>query len=119
MRTNNSTGRGFAMVIGIYVVAKAVLNMILGGSFTDIIIGVVFAAFLYTGLEFVNYVIAALLVLTIIRHIGYNVSNLPDTIIYLIEAVIDAAAAVLLFINKDVKEHFTNKWSEIKNLIGK
>ncbi len=119
MKTNDTTGRRIASVIGAYVVIKAVLNMILGGSIADIVIGVVYMLFLYSGLEFVNYIIAALLAITVIRHIGYNVTNLPSSLVYLIEGVIDAVCAVLLCINKNVKAHFSSKWSEIKALIGK
>lgn len=119
MKTNNTSGRTFALVIGIYLVVKAVLNMILGGSFADIVIGIVYAAFLFSGLEFVNYAIALLLAVTVLRHIGYNISNLPGTLIYLIEAAADIAAAAVICLQKDVRAHFTNKWTELKELFSK
>ena len=43
MRTNNVKGRNFVVIIGAYLIVKAVLNMIIGGGFniTDLILAVI------------------------------------------------------------------------------
>lgn len=38
MKTNNRQGRSIALIVGVYFIAKSVLNLILGGSVLDVII---------------------------------------------------------------------------------
>ncbi len=114
MKTNNSTGRGLAVIIGLYVIVKAVVNMLLGDhNIFNIVYAVLEAAALYTGLMYLNYIVAGILALVVLMHLKTNLSDIGGHIIYLIEAAVDIVCAVLLIIQKDVKEHFTNKWSEI------
>ena len=54
MKTNNRQGRSIALIVGVYFIAKSVLNLILGGSVLDVIIAAAEAALLYTGLMYVN-----------------------------------------------------------------
>ncbi|MGN0622298.1 MAG: hypothetical protein ACI4I9_10570 [Porcipelethomonas sp.] len=112
MKTNNEQGRMAALVVGVYFVAKSVLNLILGGGFTEIIIAIVEAALLFTGLMYVNYVVAAVTALIVLKYLKNNLSNPLDNIIYLIEAAIDIICAVMICCVGSIREHFTNKWSE-------
>ena len=59
MNTNNQTGRNISLIVGSYFILKSVINLILGGGVSDIVIAVAEAAALYTGLMYLNYVVAA------------------------------------------------------------
>lgn len=113
MKTNNEQGRTIALIIGIYFIAKSVLNLILGGGVMDIIISAVEAVALYTGLMYLNYVVAVIVAIVVLKNLIPNIQNLGSNWIYLIEGVIDAVCAVLICVSGNVKEHFTNKWSDI------
>lgn len=121
MKTNNNTGRNYVVVAGIYLIVKSILNMIIGGGFNlgDIIFAVLATAAMYSGLEYVNYVVAVLIAIGVVKNLPYNFTHLPGSIIYLIEAVVDVGAILLIILKNEVKEHFTNKWSEISELFKK
>ena len=99
MNTNNQTGRNISLIVGAYFILKSVINLILGGGVSD------------TGLMYLNYVVAAVAALIVIIHLPANISHFTDNWIYLLEGVIDIIFAVIICINPNVKEHFTNKWS--------
>lgn len=111
MNTNNQTGRSISLIVGAYFILKSVLNLILGGSIVDIVIAVVETAALYTGLMYLNYVVAAIAALIVIIHLPANLGNISDNLIYLLEGAADIICAVVLCTVPSVKEHFTNKWS--------
>ena len=111
MNTKNQTGRNISLIVGAYFILKSVINLILGGGVSDIVIAVAEAAALYTGLMYLNYVVAAVAALIVIIHLPANISHFTDNWIYLLEGVIDIIFAVIICINPNVKEHFTNKWS--------
>lgn len=115
MKTNNESGRKLACIIGVYLILKAFVNIAISGSFSigDLALAIVEAIALYTGLVYINYAVAALCLLVVAQHLKTNLSDISSHIIYLVEAAIDVACAVLLIINKDVKQHFSNKWSDI------
>lgn len=113
MNTNNQNGRNISLFIGVYFIIKSVLNMILGGSFGNIIYSIIEAVALYTGLQYINYVVAGITALVVILNLKNNITNIGSNWIYLIEAVIDIGCCVLLVAVSDVKQHFSNKWSEI------
>lgn len=121
MKTNNEKGRNYVIIVGIYLLVKTVINMFLGGGFDfgGIIFAVVAAAAMFSGLQYLNIAVAALIAFTVVRNMPYNLTHLPSTAIYLVEAVIDAGAVVLLLVQNDVKEHFTNKWNELSELFKK
>lgn len=119
VKTNNEHGRAYTVIIGGYAIAKGVLNMILGGGFGGIIVGIFILAVLYTGLQYMNYLTAAFMAITAIGYLPGNIAHISDNWIYLIEGLIDIAFAVMLCLNADVKEHFTNKWVELDDLIQK
>lgn len=113
MGTNNVNGRNISLFIGVYFVVKSILNMILGGSFGNIIYSAIEAVALYTGLQYINYVVAGITALVVILNLKNNISNIGSNWIYLIEGIIDIGCCVLLVVTSDVKQHFTNKWTEI------
>lgn len=121
MRTNNIQGRKLVVIIGIYLIAKAVLNMIIGdfkvfNIAADLLVPVICFIALFSGLEYLNIAVAVIIALPVLKNMYYNIIHLPSTLIYLVEAVLDTGAVILLVIHKDVKEHFTNKWSELSSL---
>ncbi len=114
MSTNNEKGRGIAIGIGVYLVVKFVLNTILGGfGITDMLIAAVIFLFMVLGLRYTNFAAAAVLAVIALIHLPDNISNIGSNWIYLIEGIVDIGCAVLLCVQSDVKEHFTNEWNEI------
>jgi len=96
--------------VGIYIIAKAVINMIIGHwfSLSSLIIAVVLAVALYSGVKYLNYAVAVVLAVTVAKNLPYNITHLPSTVIYLAEGIADVVCAVLLCLNTEVKKHFTN-----------
>ena len=119
MVTNNEQGRMYALGVGIYCIIKSVLNMILGGGFGDIIVAVVIAAMLYTGLQYINYLTAAYLAFIVLIHLPHNITHIDDCWLYLLEGMFDIGCAALLVLNSDVKEHFTYEWQDVQDLFKK
>lgn len=120
MKTNNHTGRNFALCIGLYLIVKTILNMIIGNDpIGNLVYSVVEAAALYTGLIYINYAVAGIAVLVVLVNLKNNLSNIGSNWIYLVEAAADVVCAVLLVTQKDIKAHFTNKWSELSDLFNK
>ena len=107
MKTNNRQGRSIALIVGVYFIAKSVLNLILGGSVLDVIIAAAEAVLLYTGLMYVNYIIAVV----VLKNLKNNITNFSDNWLYLIEGIVDTICAVIICFSSNVKKHFTNKWS--------
>lgn len=118
MKTNSEKGRKFVVIIGVYLIAKTVLNMIIGGGFSilDLISPVILFLAMFSGLEYLNYAVAVIIAVPVLKNMLYNITHLPSSLIYLIEAFADVGAILLLVIQNDVKAHFTNKWSEISKL---
>ncbi|MCR5601391.1 MAG: hypothetical protein K6G33_11710 [Ruminococcus sp.] len=110
MRTNNEKGRMLCIIMGAYLVVKAVVNMIIGGglSISDLIIALALACAMFTGIKYVNYIAAAVLVTIAVIHLPANISNISSNWIYLIEGILDIGCAAVLCLQTDVKEHFTN-----------
>lgn len=121
MKTNNAQGRSFCLIITGYLIAKAILNMILAGGFNigALLLAVLFGAAMYTGLQFVNDGVAVYLVVIAVVHLPGNISNIGTNWIYLIEGLADIACAALLCVQPQIKEHFTNKWNELGELFSK
>lgn len=124
MKTNNETGRNIAVAAGVYFAIKELINLLLSvvsggfsifsitGGFVKIIFIVAVAVLLYTGFKYVNYVVGALVALTALIYLPGNIINITNGFhwLYLLEGIIDIVAAVILFINPNVKEHFSNNW---------
>ncbi|MCM1133544.1 MAG: hypothetical protein NC340_08745 [Ruminococcus flavefaciens] len=118
MKTNSAKGRNFVVIIGVYLIAKTVLNMIIGGGFNifDLVAPVICFLAMFSGLEYLNYAVAVIIAIPVLKNMLYNVTHLPSSLIYLAEAVVDVGAILLLVIQNDIKTHFTNKWSEFSSL---
>jgi|GEM_PF-82953 len=123
IKTNNEKGRALVVLVGIYLIAKPFLNLIIAhGKFGDILFGAIVAVGLYSGMQYMNYIIAAVLAWGFVKGTVHNISNIGNDwrcVLWLLEGVIDAGAAALLCLQKDVKEHFTNRWDELNDLIEK
>ena len=110
MKTNHEKGRMFCIIIGAYLIAKTVLNMVIGGGFnlSDLLIALGLTCAMLSGIKFLNYAVAAVLAVIAIIHLPANISNIGSNWIYLIEGILDIGCAVLLCVQNDIKEHFTN-----------
>lgn len=115
MNTKNESGRMVAIIIAVYVILKVLVNMMLGGSLdiSGLLIAAAEAVFLFIGLKYTNYVIAAVLVLVMVVHLGDNIKNISSNLIYLIEGIIDVICAVILCVAGNVREHFSNSLSDL------
>lgn len=109
MNTNSVKGRSIAASIGAYMIIKAIINMILGGGLmlSDLMIAAGMTCALLTGMQFLNYVVAAVLVIIAVKHLPANISNIGSNWIYLAEGIADIVCAAILVIQSDVREHFT------------
>ena len=98
-------GKKICIAMAVYVVAKAVLNMVLAGHFslTTLLIALAEAAAFFVWFKYVNYVLAAVLALIAIVYLPQNIANIGSNWIYLLEGVIDIGCAALLCFNRDVK----------------
>lgn len=110
----SETGRKMSIVAGIYIIAKAVLNLILGFSFVNILMvlvaGVIFVL-LYKRIPYCNYIVAVYLALVFLAHFWTNITNLGNGFvywIYLAEGILDLLAGAILAFNKNVKAYFNN-----------
>ncbi len=108
--TNNERGRAYALIIGIYFIVKAIVNKILGDDTGNIIYATLETIVLFTGLQYVNFVVAGVTAFVVLYYLKGNLSAPIDNFIYIIEGVIDIFCAYVLLFNVNVKEHFTNKW---------
>lgn len=120
MKTNNPQGRNVATAIGVYLIIKSVLNMVIGGglSISSLLIAVGGALALFSGMQFVNFVVAGILFIVAVVHLPANISNFGSNWIYLIEGIIDIVCAVLLVTRDDIKAHFTTKWTELSDIFS-
>lgn len=105
---NAETGKKYSVAIGVYIIVKAILNIILGSGITSLILPIVMAIVLFIGIKYGNYAIAVILGITVLIHIGTNISNLGLNryLIYFIEGIIDIVCAVILVTNNNIKEYF-------------
>lgn len=115
MNTNNIQGRNIVTAMGVYIIIKAVLNMFIGGgiSVLSLLWAVLLAVLLFMGFQYTNIGVGVVLFLGAVVHLPANISNFGSNWLYLMEGIIDIVCAVLLVRRNDIKEHFTNKWSEI------
>lgn len=120
MKTNSPQGRNVATAIGIYLIVKSVLNMAIGGglSIISLLIAVGGAVALFSGMQFVNLVVAGILFIVAVVHLPSNISNFGSNWIYLLEGIIDIVFAVLLVTRDDIKKHFTNNWTELSDIFS-
>ena len=125
MKTNNAQGRTICIGITAYMVAKAFINLFIGGfSFSGLVstlftvaFAVVIGVLMFTGLQYVNFGVAGYLALGFMTHLPNNIMHIGSNWFYLLEGFVDVGCAVILLILPVVREHFTNKWSELSDLL--
>jgi exosome complex RNA-binding protein Rrp42 (RNase PH superfamily) len=103
-------GQKIVLGVGVWLVVKSLINLVLGfgfGNILSLIIAAVLTAVMIAGVPYTNYVTAVIVAIVVIKNLPYNISNAQ--IFYLIEAVIDVVAVVLLCASRDVKEHCERK----------
>lgn len=121
MKTNNEKGRNIVLIAAVYLIVKEIINTFIGGGLNigTLLMQVLIAAALISGLKFVNIGAAVILIAVAVSYLPGNLANIGSNFIYLLEGVIDIACGVLICVIPDVKEHFTWPWGEIKDLIEK
>ncbi len=106
-------GKKIVYGIGIYLVAKSILNIVLGGfgftNLTTLILQIGLALVLCKGVRNMNYVTAFIIGLIALYHLPVNLRNLSANWIYLTEGLLDIGAAVLLVFAKDVRAFFETR----------
>ena len=107
----NENGRNICIAVAVYTAIKQILNLIIGGFFWGgllIAVGIplIMGLLLLSGIKYMNYAVSAMIAVVVIRHIGYNITHLPSTAIYLIEAVADVFCIIQLTLNRNVRENF-------------
>jgi len=65
----------------------------------------------------VSFGVAGYLALGFMTHLPNNIMNIDRNWFYLLEGFVDVGCAVILLILPVVREHFTNKWSELSDLL--
>ncbi|MGN0595349.1 MAG: hypothetical protein ACI4I6_09330 [Hominimerdicola sp.] len=107
--SNSENGRKFVMIISGYMVVKAVINLILGfglGNIITLLVTFALCYFMFKGQQYMNYITAGVLALVMLYHLKGNIEG--RHFFYLLEGIIDIAAAVVLVINKDIKAYFND-----------
>ena len=126
MKTNNESGRVFCIIIGLWVLFKTVFNMFINGihigdipqDAKQLILAIAICVFLFLGIKISNYIIAGVLVFVMIYYLPGNIKGLfGDTplasLVYILEGVVDVGCALALCLVQNIKEHFTNSFSDI------
>ena len=126
MQTNNESGRVFCIIIGLWVLFKTVFNMFINGihigdipqDAKQLILAIAICVFLFLGIKISNYIIAGVLVFVMIYYLPGNIKGLfGDTplasLVYILEGVVDVGCALALCLVQNIKEHFTNSFSDI------
>lgn len=93
--------------IAAWVIIKSLINLVLNFGFGNII-GVVVAALVAFALiikvPYANYIVAAVMAITVLKNLPYNITHFQ--ILYIAEAIVDAACIYMLVANKAVRDHF-------------
>ncbi len=98
------TGKKYCVIIGAYMVIKAIINGIMGfsiGNIITLLISVVLAVLIIAGVPYCNYVTAVYLAVVSVMHLIPNITG--HQWFYLAEGILDLIAAAILFVNKDVR----------------
>ena len=103
-------GKNLVTGICIYLIAKSILNLVLGGfamgNFVSLLIQAGLAGMLFFGVRYGNYIAGAVLALVAVRYLPGNLGGLPGSLLYLLEGGLDLFAAALLFFSQDIKAYF-------------
>lgn len=101
-------GKKICIAMAVYIILKALLNMALAKYFAliTLLVALAEAAVLFVKFKYVNYLLAAVIVLVAVAYLPQNIANISSNWIYLLEGVIDIGCAALLCFNRDVKSRF-------------
>lgn len=105
-------GRMILVFFGAYLIAKSVLNLIIGfsvGNIVAVLMAVAMAALLFFGVKYANYIVPGILVFVVAWHLKDNITGFPGSWLYLLEAVVDVAVAVTTVFQPDIKAYFESK----------
>lgn len=94
-------------LISIWFLAKSVLNLIIGFSFSDVVTLLLYVGIVYlfkNNYKYANFIAASYTLLLVVTNIGENLHN--GLILYIIEAVVDIIAIWQLIGNKGIKDRF-------------
>lgn len=118
----SGTGKKMVLITVVYMLAKAVLNLILSPSGANVVTLIMYLVLSFLMIapsntfpaisgffKYSNYITAVYLGLTVLAHISYNLSNLPGTWLYLVEALLDIGVIVLICVQKDARLFFKEK----------
>lgn len=102
-------GKTLARAVGIYLVAKSLLNLLIGGfsagNLVTLCLMIGLAALLFRRVNHAHYITGGLSILIALYYLPGNLSGFPGTWLYLLEALLDIAGAVVLFASPDVKAY--------------
>lgn len=105
-------GKKIVLGVSAYLIAKGVLNLILGSfaltNIASLILQIGLALVLIKGIRNMNYIAALVTGIIALYHLPANISNFSANWIYLIEGILDIGVVALLVLAKDVKAFFEN-----------
>ncbi len=121
MKTNNASGRTLALAIGAWAIFKCILNAIIGGGFDagSLIAAVVIIAAALLGIKYTNYAVAAILAIVVIINLFGNIgmlfhlNTMIKGLVFLVEGLVDIICALVLCAAPNVREHFSNDFSDL------
>lgn len=142
MKTNNEKGRSYMILLSGGLLVKEVVGLIMGiiagaiyggvggaiGGFIGmLILDVILIAAMYSGLRYANYGVCGIFGILAIYYFvnifsifdNFSVMALIGLLLNLVWTAGLVIGILLLVMNDDVKEHFTNEWSELGSLIQK
>lgn len=103
-------GEKMVTAIGGWMIVKGILNTVLSSFGMDniitLLVSVALAYAMIKKVPFMHYITGGLLALVVLANLKNNIDG--RQFLYLAEAAVDIVCAVLLFTNKDIKEHFGN-----------
>ncbi|WP_276797106.1 hypothetical protein [Ruminococcus champanellensis] len=104
-----TSGKAISLVAACYMIAKQVLNGLLGGFDVGmLVVTAAFAVCLLYGVRYMNYVTGVWLAAVAIYYLPGNLKGLSNgTLLYLLEGVADLFFAFLLLWHRGVRQRFT------------
>lgn len=101
------TGKKITLGIAAYLILKTCVNIVIGGfgleNVLTLCIEFGMASLLFFRVPKSNFIVGAFSVLMALYYLPGNLRGLPQTWFYLVEAALDVAAAVTLFVSKSVR----------------
>lgn len=109
-------GKIIALVIGIYLVAKSLLNLLIGGfsavNIATLVLMGGLAAILNLRVRHAHFITSGLCIVIALYYLPGNLTGFPGTWLYLTEALLDIGSAAVLFASPDVRAFMEENKSE-------